>query len=67
VKIKKKRLREIVKGIVEEAAAEGKFQKYAKGTYASMIKIAASGGNKNTPPFIKKPSKSGKSAPPGDG
>jgi len=65
MKIKLERLKSIVRNIVQEAAAEGKFQKYAKGTYSSMIKLVSTGGNKNTPPFIKKSSKAGKSAPPG--
>jgi len=65
VKIKLERLREIVRGVVKEAATEGEFQNYARGTFASMIKKISSGGNKNTPPFSKKSSKPGKSAPPG--
>lgn len=64
MKIKLERLKSIVKNIVQEAAAQGKFQKYAKGTYSSMIKLISTGGNKNTPPFTKKSSKPGKSAPP---
>jgi hypothetical protein len=67
VKIKLERLREIVKNIVQEAASEGKFQKYAKGTFNSMIKTVSTGGNNNTPPFSKKAPKAGKSAPPGTG
>jgi hypothetical protein len=65
MKIKLERLREIVRGVVEEAAAEGAFQKYAKGSFASMIKTISTGGNKNTEPFTKKSAKPGKSAPPG--
>jgi hypothetical protein len=64
MKIKLERLREIVRGVVEEAA-EGAFQKYAKGSFASMIKTISTGGNKNTEPFTKKSAKPGKSAPPG--
>ena len=65
MKIKLERLREIVKGVVLEAAAEGVFQKYARGSFASMVKTISTGGNKNTPPFTKKSSKPDKSAPPG--
>ena len=43
MKIKLERLRSIVRNIVQEAAAEGKFQKYAKGTYSSMIKLVSTG------------------------
>jgi len=64
MKIKLERLRSIVRNIVQEAAAEGKFQKYAKGTYSSMIKLVSTGGNNNTPPFTDKSAKTGKSAPP---
>ena len=61
--MKRSRLAEIVRKVVTEAAAEGKFQKYAKGSYASMIKLASTGGNKNTPPFDSKPAGPGKSGP----
>jgi hypothetical protein len=67
MKIKIEELRDMVHRIVQEAAAEGKFQKYAKGTYASMIKLASTGGNKNTPPYTKRSKGPGKSAPPGNG
>ena len=63
--MKRSRLEEIVRKVVTEAASEGKFQNYAKGTFASMIKLASTGGNKNTPPFTKKAAKAGKSGPPG--
>ena len=65
MKIKVERLREIVRSAVNEAAAEGQFQKYARGTFASMIKKISQVGNKNTDPYVKKSSKVGKSAPPG--
>ena len=67
MKIKLERLKSIVRSVVQEAAAEGKFQNYAKGTYSSMIKLVSTGGNKNTEPFTKKSSMVGKSAPPGSG
>jgi hypothetical protein len=67
MKIKLERLRSIVRSVVQEAAAEGKFQKSAKGTFNSMIKTVSTGGNNNTPPFSKKVAKAGKSAPPGAG
>ena len=65
MKIKVERLREIVRDALNEAAAEGQFQKYARGTFSSMIKKMSQGGNKNTSPYVKKSSKVGKSAPPG--
>ena len=61
--MKKDKLRQIVEKVVTEAAAEGKFQNYARGTFASMIKKASMGGNKNSPPFTDKASKPGKSGP----
>ena len=61
--MKRSRLEEIVRKVVTEAASEGKFQNYAKGTFASMIKLASTGGNKNTPPFNAKPPGPGKSGP----
>ena len=64
MKITLERLRSIVKGIVQEAAAEGQYQKHAKGTFSSMIKLISTGGNKNTPPFTQKAAKPGKSGPP---
>jgi hypothetical protein len=64
-KINKNKLKEVVHKALSEAAAEGKFQKYAKGTVNSMIKlISTAGGNKNTPPYSNKPAKAGKSGPP---
>ena len=61
--MKKNRLEELVRKIVTEAAAQGKFQNYAKGSYRSMIKLISTGGNKNTPPFNKKAPGPGKSGP----
>ena len=63
MKIKKSRLREIVHGIVSEAAKEGHIQKIYQRQFTDMISKAACGGNKNTPPFTKKASKPGKSGP----
>ena len=65
MKIKLERLREIVRGVVLEAAAEGTFQGYAKGSFASMIKLISTGGNKNTQPYTQKSPPPGKSGPPG--
>lgn len=65
MKIKLERLREIVREAINEAAAQGEFQKYARGTFSNMIKKISSGGNKNTPPFSEKSPRAGKSAPPG--
>lgn len=64
MKIKLERLREIVHGVVTEAAREGAIQKIYRRSFDRMIKKAASGGNKNTPPFTEKASKAGKSGPP---
>jgi len=63
MKIKKARLREIVHGVVLEAAKEGHIQKIYRRQFADMITKAASGKNKNTPPFTNKAPKPGKSAP----
>ena len=64
-KINKNKLKEVVQNALVEAAAEGKFQKYAKGTVNAMIKlISTTGGNKNTPPYSNKPAKAGKSGVP---
>ena len=65
MKIKLERLKQIVRNVVQEAAAQGKFQKGAKNSFSSMIKLVSSGGNNNTPPFSNKSTKAGKSAPPG--
>jgi hypothetical protein len=64
MKIKKKRLREIVRSVVEEAAKEGYIQKVYKKSFKKMIDKAKKGGNKNTPPFTKKASGPGESGPP---
>ena len=65
MKIKIEHLRDLVRQVVKEAAKDGAFQKYAKSTFNKMISTASSGGNRNTPPFTKRASKSGKSGPPG--
>ena len=66
MKIKLERLREIGKQKVNEAAAQGAFQRRAKKSFANMIRTTGSGGNKNTAPYTKKAkSKNLKSAPPG--
>jgi len=61
MKIKLSRLEEIVRGVVKEAAKQGKMQKLYKGSYNKMINLARGGGNKNTAPFTKKAAKAGKS------
>jgi hypothetical protein len=66
MKIKIEDLRNLVRQVVQEAAKEGAFQKYAKSTYNKMIGKVSTGGNDNTPPFTKRASKAGKSAPPGE-
>ncbi len=64
MKIKKKRLREIVRSVVQEAAKEGYIQKVYKKSFKKMIDKTRTGGNKNTPPFTKRASDPGKSGPP---
>mgnify|MGYP003148045935 CR=1 FL=1 len=61
MKITLSRLTEIVRGVVEEAAKQGKVQKIYRNSYNRMIKKASTGGNKNTPPYTKKAAKAGKS------
>ena len=65
MKIKKTRLREIVQGLVKEAAKEGRIQQVYRRSFTRMGQKVSSGGNKNTPPFTEKTPKPGKSAPPG--
>ena len=65
MKIKQKRLKEIVTSVVQEAAKEGVIQKIYRKSFNNMIKKASSGANKNTPPFTQKAAKAGKSGPPG--
>lgn len=61
MKIKLSRLTEIVREVVTEAAKQGKIQKIYRNSYKRMIKLASTGGNKNTPPFSKKAAGPGKS------
>ena len=61
MKITLSRLTEIVRGVVKEAAAQGKMQNYYKKQMKKAIGNASKGGNKNTPPFTKKAAKAGKS------
>ena len=61
MKITLSKLTEIVKKVVEEAAAQGKVQGIYKTKMNKRIATASTGGNKNTPPFTKKASKAGKS------
>jgi len=61
MKISIKRLEKIVREVVKEAAATGKIQAIYKKRMNKRIATAATGGNKNTPPFTKKAAKSGKS------
>jgi hypothetical protein len=65
MKIQKKKLAEKLKSALKEAAAEGRFQNYARGTFSSMIKMISSGSIPNTPPYTKKAPGPGKSGPPG--
>jgi hypothetical protein len=66
MKLTKEKIREITTSIVKEAAAQGKFQNYAKGTYNSMIRLLKRGNNRNTPPFSDEAAQAGKSGPPGN-
>ncbi len=61
MKISFKRLEEIVRNVVNEAAKTGAIQKIYRTSYKKMIRKAGSGGNKNTPPFTKKAKGPGKS------
>jgi len=63
MKIKRARLREIIQGVVKEAAKEGHIQKVYRKSFEDMIDTTSTGGNKNTPPFTKKAAKPGKSGP----
>tara|TARA_Y100000592_G_C5439256_1_gene302476 strand:+ start:326 stop:529 length:204 start_codon:yes stop_codon:yes gene_type:complete len=66
--MKIKELRNFIKQIIKEAAADGVYQSRAKKSYAKMIRTMNTGGNKNTPPFSNKTkSKKIKSAPPTSG
>lgn len=65
MKIKKQRLKEIVRKVVQEAAKDGVVQKVYRRSFKTMIDKASMGGNKNTPPFTKKAARPGKSGPPG--
>ena len=67
MKITIKELKRMVQEIIREAAKEGVVQKSYKQSFTRMISKVASGGNKNTPPFIKKASKPGKSGPDSSG
>jgi hypothetical protein len=63
MKIKVGQLREIIKRRITEAAAEGRFQAHAKGTYSSMIDLLRKGRVNNTPPYSKRAAGPGKSGP----
>lgn len=65
LKVKKKRLKEIVKKVVQEAAKDGVVQKIYRRSFKNMIDKASMGGNKNTAPFTQKAPRPGKSGPPG--
>ena len=62
-KVKINELRDLVREVIKEAAAEGHIQKIYRRSYARMIDKVSSGGNKNTPPFTNKSSKPGQSGP----
>ena len=63
MKIKLERLRKIVRGVVTEAAKEGKFQKIARNSFSRMIAKVSTGGNQSSPPFTERAPKPGKSGP----
>ena len=64
VKVKRKRLKEIVRKVVHEAAKDGVVQKIYRRSFKTMIDKASMGGNKNTPPFTQRAARPGKSGPP---
>jgi hypothetical protein len=63
MKLTIRQLRQIVTEILSEAAVEGATQKKYRDSYKRMVKLAAKGGIKNSPPFTKSPTV-GKSGPP---
>ncbi len=65
MKVKKKRLKEIVRKVVSEAAKDGAIQKIYRRSFKTMIDKASMGGTNNTPPFTKRAARPGKSGPPG--
>ena len=62
----RKKLEEAVRKAIKKISDEGKYQKYARGTFRNMLAKIAQGKRKNTPPFTEDPHM-GKSAPPGQG
>ena len=61
MKITLSRLREIVRGVVREAAAEGATQRAYKDSTNKTVDLLRKGKNKNTAPFTKKAAKAGRS------
>jgi len=64
VKFTISQIRTAIKEALAEAAREGQVQKTYKKSFKKMVTTAASGNNKNTPPYTKAP-KVGKSGPSG--
>ena len=54
----------MVREAIAEAKGDGEYQKIAKNSFKRMVKLAATGGTTNSPPYTKKP-KVGKSGPAG--
>ena len=66
--MKRKKLEETVRKAIKKISDEGKYQKYARGTFRNMLAKIAQGKRKNTAPFTEAPPpQAGKSAPPGQG
>ena len=57
-------LRQMVREAIAETKGDGEYQKIAKNSFKRMVKLAATGGTTNSPPYTKKP-KVGKSGPAG--
>jgi len=64
--LNRKKLEEAVRKAIKKISDEGKYQKYARGTFRNMLAKIAQGKVKNTAPFTEHPH-TGKSAPPGQG
>ena len=62
----RKTLEEAVRKALNKIADEGRYQKYARGTFRNMLAKIAQGKVSNTAPFTEDPH-TGKSAPPGQG
>tara|TARA_R110000824_G_scaffold14276_4_gene60925 strand:- start:1556 stop:1750 length:195 start_codon:yes stop_codon:yes gene_type:complete len=62
--VKLNELRDLVREVIKEAAAEGQIQKIYRRSYKKMIKKTKSGKNPNTAPFTEEAPEGGASGPP---